>query len=1430
MERLACPENSAMLSNMNFLSPDSVCYSYDHRANGYSRGEGVIAMVLKPLSGAIHGGDMIRALIRSTGTNQDGHTQGITQPNVLSQEWLIRDVYKKAGLSFESTRYCEGHGTGTMIGDPVEMEALGRVFKPFRSPGDPLYVGSIKANVGHLEGASGLAGVLKAIMILERGIIPPNALFEQLNPNIDAKDANLIGKHQYTLSAQYGRYLCSGSHQAFSMDQDVPKTHDIKHIKQGNGVVVPNTPLRLLVFSATDEKAVNRMANLYEQYYERHVMGSKTKLDQLAYTLAAHRTHMNWRTFAVVDGLGKEDGKANLPVTRPMRALPQQGLAFVFTGQGTQYVNMGMELLQYRAFEESLRKSDSIFRCLGSSLHDEQKIHCPEYSQPLCTALQIAIVDLLHSFNITATVVVGHSSGEIAAAGQVAKMLKMNDPSGSMMSVNLPEADVGNYLSKLPIVIPKDSVHVACINSQFNCTLSADEETIDAINKHLDDDGIFAQKLNIGVQYHSPKMMAIAPEYHRLLGCLESGPGDSDGASMVSTVTGNTIHLDVLTTAQYWVDNLTSPVQFYKAAKGLVENTITMKPEAKPLTDIIEIGPHSALRRPLQDIINSAPASRRGIKYHPTGTKLRSSLLSTLELLGQLFCRGYMVSLTTVNHHALGKPGPFLVDCPEYPFDHTNKYWHESRLSRDYRLRRSTFDTHLLGTRSNDWNPLEPRWRSFLDKEETLWLGDHIVVDSTILPGTGMVVMAMEAAKEMATRPVTGFFIEEGQFLSPIRIPTTQTRSTEIMVHCRHLQKLNEKEPTWFEVTIFAYHDDVCTKCFEAKVQLRFKEAVSQVNGGKEDRLHLEHILRSYQQASITCTTPIDPEAFYGGLREIGLQYEVGAGTGGLTGHVLSTFQRLERQNGNMRFSAYTYTDISPAFFESARQRFQEFTNRIVFRKLDLERDPLDEGFQLGAYDLVIAGAVVHATANVTAVLRRISKLLTPTGYLLNLEVVAPHSVCANIGFGVLPGWWVGKEPWRQHGPLLTEEQWDHTLRQAGFSGNSVVLRDFEDDACHMCSIMISKVEERLQNNISEPRCVLFIQDGSKDQAALADTICEGHDAQDAYQSDIGPEEIEVEPKAWPLNFRDVFVALGRFEGQGMEIVPQPKHLEIQGRCIDALFENMSHAQWKQTIKSKVHSSWNLHNILPQSLDFFVLLSSLSGIYGSISQSNYAAGCTFQDGLARYRTSHGEKALSIDVGWMRTIGIVAEKKEYQRTRKNIGDMITIEEDELLGLLDIYCDPAYPLLRPDKSHILIGANTPANFLARGDTPPLTLQRPLFAGFAQMAHRTTAPGGFSGQKGQDDSAALFRQASGSKERAEIVIRGLSAKLARVLTMSPEEIDIERRLSDYGIDSLMAVELRNWIGTTFQANVAVFDIMGETSISAIGNLVASKTNLSS
>ncbi|KAK6221499.1 Type I Iterative PKS [Pestalotiopsis sp. IQ-011] len=739
---LLSPEPSVSLSNAGLLSKDSVCYSFDKRANGYGRGEGVVSMILKPVEAAIRDGNMIGAVVRATGSNHDENSPGIAHPSAESQESLIRHVYQKARLDFEETRYFEAHGTGTPVGDPIEMRAIGRVFRSARTVEEPLYVGSVKTNIGHLEACSGLAGLLKAVLVLERGTIPPNALFEELNPNINCGFYNTMPKCAKVFENSSSEYAKMKSMRS----QKLTNGHaELDGSKPSEGHI----PAKVLVWSANDEKALGRMVADYSQYYETHVVNNPEQLTRLASTLTTRRSNMLWRTFAVVTD--EENATAwPLSIAKPVRAAADPGLAFVFTGQGAQFVNMGTDLSRYAVFLRTLQSVDEIYRELGSvssildMLQDAETINRPERSHAACTALQIALVELLKNLGVNPSIVVGHSSGEITAA-------------------------------------PK------------NCTVAGSNASIDEMKQHLDDEHVFCSVLKTGIAYHSPIMKSITTEYKELINDIQPQKSFSH-TQMISSVTGDYIDPQTLSTPQYWADNLASTVRFSEAMSMLGGSAMGIG----AVTDIVEIGPYAALRHPIKDCLATFPPGKKLIKYSSVLDRSRSGLTTLLECLGGMHIGGHQVRLFEANLLPSAKQqSTFIIDGPKYPFDETQSYWAESRISRDYRLREST-GSDVLGMRAFDWNPLESRWRSFLCTEADPWTAQHVVAGSTIYPGAGMLVMAMEAAKQVCPpdREIRVFFFKEARFVAPIYVQASIEKRTEIMLRLCHIQGTYEKEST----------------------------------------------------------------------------------------------------------------------------------------------------------------------------------------------------------------------------------------------------------------------------------------------------------------------------------------------------------------------------------------------------------------------------------------------------------------------------------------------------------------------------------------------------------------------------------------------------------------------------------------------------------
>ncbi|GKZ24448.1 type I Iterative Polyketide synthase (PKS) [Aspergillus brasiliensis] len=868
------------LMNMSFNSPDGRCFSFDIRANGYGRGEGVGVLVVKRLEDAVRDGDIIRAVIRSTGSNQDGHTPGLTQPSKESQARLILDTYKKAGLDRLETRFFEAHGTGTAIGDPIEADAIGSVFRAYRSREDPLYIGAVKSNIGHLEGGSGIAGIVKTILVLERGLIPPNANFEHLNPNIDAEFLNLRvptelmpwptkglrrasvasfgfgGSNSHAVLDDAYHYLLergllsSASHcTVLDASQGNIIENGVRRTAQVNGLEASlassaSTPKaadglssQLLVFSTSDEGGIQRMANAYAEYFRslpsfrhgRDEEGSFVK--ELATILAQRRSKLNWRSFAVADG-SLDFLRDQLPsaISKPIRVNESKslGLGYIFTGQGAQYRRMGVDLLKYPIFRFTIDQCQQAFSSFGCEWsiydalldpHNTLDINDPKYAQPLTTALQIALVELLASFGLTPRMVIGHSSGEIAAAyalgalsldsackvsyfrGIFASRLRDHatitaSSAGAMLAVDLSVSDVEPYLDRVKSELNIDNIHVACINSPHNVTVSGDAVAIDRLKSILDSGEmktIVSHRLRTGVAYHSPQMRQVATEYEHALADLKSQP-DGHGPSaarmtMVSSVTGMEVEdTAILSTAKYWVENMISPVQFsaaliYALSQSSVRKGRQQRPERLGagtrnvvVSDWVEIGPHSALKRPFRENVGVVEKKTQSqvVRYSSVLDRHSPAIQSLQTTAGKLFSLGYQLGFEEINQTQKRTGSGFegiITNLPEYPFNHTKRYWFEPEATRNIRLRPHK-KHELVGAPFPDSTPLESRWRKIFDATETPWLLDHAVNGKAIYPATGMIVMAIEGAQQLAEkgRIVSGYFLHDSVFVNPIVI------------------------------------------------------------------------------------------------------------------------------------------------------------------------------------------------------------------------------------------------------------------------------------------------------------------------------------------------------------------------------------------------------------------------------------------------------------------------------------------------------------------------------------------------------------------------------------------------------------------------------------------------------------------------------------
>lgn len=771
-------------------------------------------------------------------------------------------------------------------------------------------------------------------MILENGIIPPNLHFNIPNPKIDFEAWNLHVPTQLTpwprkdlrrISINSFGYAGTNAHAILDdVDSYLRErglvdanrlSQPVSHVRARSGKVnaIPREAAlrnkswrqRLYVLSAQDKDGLQRVHGPLAKYVSDRAQEPETTneeqvdfLAKLAFTLSERRTRLKWRTFAlgssadeIVQVLQSKDSVA--PVSQASRS-PRLG--FVFTGQGAQWARMGMELMEFPIFKDAVQASDSYLRDVSScewSTEDElnkskatSQLHLAEFSQTLCAVLQIALVDLLRSWGIHPTAVVGHSSGEIGAAyafgalsredawrvayyrGVLSAGLKdiAAEIDGSMMAVGLSAKKAGEWLGK----VTNGDVVIACINSPTSVTLSGDTTAIDQLLQLLKQDGIFARKLLVDTAYHSPHMQAIAQEYYEWICDLEPAE-PTDGCTMHSSVTGSIITSDQLGVVN-WVRNLTSPVRFSDAVHDMLRPAKDGKRSEENAVDIlIEIGPHTALQGPVMQTLSAH--NILNIPYYSAVVREKHAIDTALTLAGTLWSRGYDVHVQEINaygtYHAM-KP---LVDLPTYPWKHSQRYYHDVRLEKEY-LFRNRPNLSLIGAPTPSLAQREHSWRRIIRLSEEPWIADHKVQGTILYPAAGYLAMALEAASQMVdpTKRVAGYRLQEIQFSAAAII--SEGQDLECIIQLRpHVIGTRDLSSTWTEFRITSSPDgqSLVTNC-NGLLLVEYEQPPGS-DAERERELYDEAIVAQYQKAKILCRNHVDTAEMYKSLETIGLEY-----------------------------------------------------------------------------------------------------------------------------------------------------------------------------------------------------------------------------------------------------------------------------------------------------------------------------------------------------------------------------------------------------------------------------------------------------------------------------------------------------------------------------------------------------------------------------
>ncbi|WP_156754939.1 type I polyketide synthase [Actinokineospora pegani] len=765
---LLSPAVFANFHSAGVLAADGRCKAFDAAADGIVRGEGCGVVVLKRLTDARRDGDRVLAVVRGSAVNSDGRSNGMMAPNPDAQAALLREAYSVADLDPSGVDYVEAHGTGTFLGDPIEAGALGQVLGSGRTADRPLLLGSVKSNLGHLEGAAGIAGFIKVVLAMRNGRIPASLHYTAPNPNIDfdGNGLRVVGE-----GAAWPRYSGRARAGVSAFGFGGTNAHVVLEEWPAKRRRVPRadeTETHVLALSARSSAALAQRAGDLADFVEAN---TGVALGAVAATLARRREHLPQR--GAVVGSGREAlaaalralsrGETGAGVVTGQSRRDDTAVVFVFSGYGSTWERMGRELLATEpAFRTAVEALDPDFVAVtGFSLRQvlagEQELPNLAATQPALFGVQVALAALWRAHGVEPTAVVGHSMGEVAAAVTAGALsvvdgLKVmttranilsgiNDSGvGAMAVLELSQAEFDELAPRFP------NVAVAVYASPTQCTVTGDAAEVDALLAHTEGLGRLARKLKVGGAGHSPAVEPFLDEFRAGMAGLIPAEAAIPCYTTVLDDPREVPAFDV----EYWVRNLRQPVRFAQALTAAVEDRHTR---------FVEISPHPIALSALEQ---TAAGKVTGLASAHRRDGERQTFLTSLAAL---HATGHPTVLAE-RHEALPP-----VSLPGPRWEHKG-FWPKARPAAAAPAGRHP----LLGVHIELPEGDRHVWRADVGTEVRPWLADHAAHGVAIFPGTGYLELALAAAREALKGQVEVRDVELTQVL-PLAAHTEITTS-----------------------------------------------------------------------------------------------------------------------------------------------------------------------------------------------------------------------------------------------------------------------------------------------------------------------------------------------------------------------------------------------------------------------------------------------------------------------------------------------------------------------------------------------------------------------------------------------------------------------------------------------------------------------------
>jgi acyl transferase domain-containing protein/acyl carrier protein len=743
---------------MNFtkagvMAPDGRCKTFDSGADGYVRSEGAGLVVLKPLSRAIADNDTIYAVIRGSAVNQDGRSNGLMAPNPAAQEAVLREAYRRAGVSAGDVQYVEAHGTGTLLGDPIEARALGRVLADGRTPGNFCAIGSVKTNIGHCEAAAGVAGLIKVALALRNAEIPASLHFQEPNPHIPFDELPIrVQTRPGVWAAESGLPLAGVSSFGFGGTNAHVVMQQAPASPSEHREASASESCYLLPLSARSPEALQAVARIFLKF----LASAELSLHDICYSASARRGHHDYRMSVIgdssqqlIEGLEaflKGETRAGLSSGRKALGTHKR-LAFVFSGQGSQWFGMGRTLLHDEpVFREVIERCAlalrphtdwSLIAELAATDATESRLNDVDVIQPALFAVQVALAALWRSRGIEPDAVVGHSMGEVAAA-YVAGALSLEDAAliictrsklvkrtvgqGAMASVELPIEDARRAIAGY-----EDRVSIAVSTSPTSTVLSGDPAALAEILEQLKARDVFCRMVKVDFASHSPQMDPLRAELMQALEEVQPHLASVPIYSTVLDAVADGSEFDAL----YWARNLREPVLFSASVQRLLEDGYET---------FVEISAHPILLSGIQQGIHHAGKEGAVLASIRRDEDEHTAMLRSL---GLLYSSGYAIDWNRIYPERGANVG-----LPVYPWQR-QRCWLEPGADRDQPIHSATKNSLLGRHFKSAASGGADYWEIRLDKESLPFLDDHRIENVAALPASVYVEMASAAAREV---------------------------------------------------------------------------------------------------------------------------------------------------------------------------------------------------------------------------------------------------------------------------------------------------------------------------------------------------------------------------------------------------------------------------------------------------------------------------------------------------------------------------------------------------------------------------------------------------------------------------------------------------------------------------------------------------------